>query len=65
MSAMRTTNAVGHDGAGAFGFDEMLDSIATESHAMAEAIAHSDLEARVPSTPKWSVRDLGHHIGVE
>ena len=26
---------------------------------------HRDLDARVPSTPKWSVRDLAHHIGEE
>ncbi len=26
-------------------------------------VASSDLETRVPSTPKWAVRDLAHHIG--
>ena len=26
-------------------------------------MATLDLEARVPSTPEWSVRDLAHHIG--
>ena len=46
-----------------FGFAQMLDSIAAESHVLAETVAHSDLEARVPSCPKWSVRDLAHHIG--
>ncbi len=50
-------------GAGGFGFAQMLESIATESRALADAVARSDLEARVPSTPKWSVRDLAHHIG--
>ena len=55
--------AGGAGGANAFDFAAMLDSIAVESHTLAEVVAHSDLEARVPSTPKWSVRDLAHHIG--
>jgi uncharacterized protein (TIGR03083 family) len=48
-----------------FGFAEMLASIAAESRGLTDAVARSDLEARVPSTPKWSVRDLAHHIGEE
>jgi uncharacterized protein (TIGR03083 family) len=51
-------------GAGEFGFGQMLESIAIESRVMTDTVAHSDLEARVPSTPKWSLRDLAHHIGV-
>ncbi len=46
-----------------FGFEQMLESIATESRTLSDAVARSDLEARVPSCPKWSVRDLAHHIG--
>ncbi len=48
---------------GQFGFDRMLEAIATESHRMAEAVARSDLDVRVPSCPAWTVRDLAHHIG--
>ncbi len=46
-----------------FDFADMLESIAAESRRLSDAVAGSDLEARVPSTPKWSVRDLAHHIG--
>ncbi|HVT41862.1 MAG TPA: maleylpyruvate isomerase N-terminal domain-containing protein [Acidimicrobiales bacterium] len=46
-----------------FAFEQMLDAIATESHRLATAVAAQDLDARVPSCPKWSVRDLAHHIG--
>jgi uncharacterized protein (TIGR03083 family) len=49
-------------GAG-FGFDEAVDAIAAESRRLSEVVASSDLETRVPSTPKWAVRDLAHHIG--
>ena len=40
-----------------------LETIAAESRRLADTVAALDLEARVPSTPKWSVRDLAHHIG--
>jgi uncharacterized protein (TIGR03083 family) len=50
-------------GGGVFGFDQMLDVVATESRRLSDAVARSDLDARVPSTPKWSLRDLAHHIG--
>jgi uncharacterized protein (TIGR03083 family) len=46
-----------------FAFEQMLDAIANESHRLASAVARSDLDVRVPSCPKWSVRDLAHHIG--
>jgi uncharacterized protein (TIGR03083 family) len=47
-----------------FGFGDRLDIIAEESHTMSVTVASTDLEARVPTTPEWSVRDLAHHIGV-
>jgi uncharacterized protein (TIGR03083 family) len=46
-----------------FGFGDRLEIIAAESRRMSEVIAALDLEARVPSTPEWVVRDLAHHIG--
>jgi uncharacterized protein (TIGR03083 family) len=46
-----------------FGFDQMIDTIAAESHRLSDAVGSLDLEARVPSCPEWSVRDLAHHIG--
>lgn len=46
-----------------FGFEDAVDAIAAESRRLAEVVASSDLETRVPSTPKWAVRDLAHHIG--
>jgi uncharacterized protein (TIGR03083 family) len=48
---------------GGFSFDDAVDAIAQESRRFAEAVAASDLDTRVPTTPKWSVRDLAHHIG--
>ena len=46
-----------------FGFGDRLETIAAESRRLADMVAALDLEARVPSTPEWSVRDLAHHIG--
>jgi len=48
---------------GRYGFARMIDTIAAESARLATVVAQSDLEARVPSCPEWSVRDLAHHIG--
>jgi len=48
---------------GSYGFARMIDTIAAESARLAAVVAQSDLEARVPSCPEWSVRDLAHHIG--
>jgi uncharacterized protein (TIGR03083 family) len=44
-------------------FDQIIDTIAAESRRLSDAVESLDLEARVPSTPEWSVRDLAHHIG--
>jgi uncharacterized protein (TIGR03083 family) len=46
-----------------FGFDDAVDAIAHESRRLSEVVASSDLDTRVPTTPKWSVRDLAHHVG--
>ena len=46
-----------------FGFGDRLEIIAAESRRLSDLVAALDLEARVPSTPEWSVRDLAHHIG--
>jgi uncharacterized protein (TIGR03083 family) len=46
-----------------FGFGDRLEIIAEESRRMTDAVAALDLEARVPTTPEWTVRDLAHHIG--
>ena len=46
-----------------FGFGDRLEIIAAESRRLSDVVASLDLEARVPSTPEWSVRDLAHHIG--
>ncbi len=48
---------------GRFGYERMLEAIAAESRRLADAAARSDLDVRVPSCPKWTVRDLAHHIG--
>ena len=50
-------------GRSGFGFDEAVDAIALESAHLAQVVAGSDLERRVPSCPEWSVRDLAHHFG--
>jgi uncharacterized protein (TIGR03083 family) len=49
--------------AGTFAFAQMVEAIAAESHRLSEAVGSLDLDARVPSCPEWSVRDLAHHIG--
>jgi uncharacterized protein (TIGR03083 family) len=48
---------------GGFGFDDAVDAIARESRRLTEVVASADLDTRVPTTSKWSVRDLAHHIG--
>jgi uncharacterized protein (TIGR03083 family) len=50
-------------GRSGFGFDQAVDAIALESAHLAQVVAGSDLERRVPSCPEWSVRDLAHHFG--
>jgi uncharacterized protein (TIGR03083 family) len=55
----------GGTGAGGFGYIEAIEAIGAQSRRLSEAVGSSDLDARVPTTPKWSVRDLAHHIGVE
>ncbi len=46
-----------------FGFADMLETIAGDSRRLTDMVGALDLEARVPSCPEWSVRDLAHHIG--
>jgi uncharacterized protein (TIGR03083 family) len=46
-----------------FGFGDRLEIIAAESRRLSDVVASLDLQARVPSTPEWKVRDLAHHIG--
>jgi uncharacterized protein (TIGR03083 family) len=53
---------MGTDGGG-FGFDDAVDAIGAESRGLYDAVASAALDASVPSTPDWSVRDLAHHIG--
>jgi uncharacterized protein (TIGR03083 family) len=36
-----------------------------QSRRLSDVVATSDLDTRVPTTPKWAVRDLAHHIGTE
>lgn len=50
-------------GGGGFGFDDAVDAIAHESGRLSAVVASSDLDARVPTTPEWSLRDLAHHVG--
>jgi uncharacterized protein (TIGR03083 family) len=46
-----------------FGFGDRLEIIAEESRRLSDTVARLDLDARVPTTPEWAVRDLAHHIG--
>jgi uncharacterized protein (TIGR03083 family) len=48
---------------GAFSFDDAIDAIGAQSRLLSDVVASADLDTRVPTTPKWSVRDLAHHIG--
>ena len=56
-------SAAGRGRDGGFGFDDAVDAIAAESRRLADVVASADLNTRVPTTPKWSVRDLAHHVG--
>lgn len=45
-------------------FPELLSSVDERSAALREAVASApDLDARVPSCPDWSLRDLVAHLG--
>jgi uncharacterized protein (TIGR03083 family) len=48
---------------GGFGFDDAVDAIAAQSRLLTDVVTSSDLDVRVPTTPKWALRDLAHHIG--
>jgi uncharacterized protein (TIGR03083 family) len=50
-------------GGSGFGFDDAVGAIAAQSRRLADVVGSSDLDARVPTTPKWALRDLAHHIG--
>jgi uncharacterized protein (TIGR03083 family) len=54
---------MGEDGGAGFGFDDAVDAIGAESRLLSAAVARADLDVSVLTTPKWSVRDLAHHIG--
>ena len=60
---MTVTDVEGSPPSEHFGFGDRLEIIAAESRRLSDLVAALDLEARVPSTPEWSVRDLAHHIG--
>ena len=66
-AAQGAVTAGGASGTGAtrFGYIEAIEAIGAQSRRLSEAVGSSDLDARVPTTPEWSVRDLAHHIGVE
>lgn len=42
---------------------DYLEVIRTEAAALRAVVAGADLEARVPSCPDWSLRDLVAHVG--
>lgn len=56
--------SVSTGGDGGFGFEHAVDAIAAQSRLLVDVVASSDLDTRVPTTPKWVLRDLAHHIGV-
>jgi uncharacterized protein (TIGR03083 family) len=60
---MTITGVEGHEPSEHFGFGDRLEIIAEESRRLSDCVAGLDREARVPTTPEWSVRDLAHHIG--
>jgi uncharacterized protein (TIGR03083 family) len=60
---MTVAGVEGHGPSGHFGFTDMIEAIAAESRRLSDMVGSLDLEARVPSCPEWSVRDLAHHIG--
>jgi uncharacterized protein (TIGR03083 family) len=57
-------DASGRTGGTGFGYHEAIEAIGAQSRRLSEAVGSSDLDARVPTCPEWSVRDLAHHIGV-
>jgi uncharacterized protein (TIGR03083 family) len=42
--------------------DQQVDAIRTEGGRFWDAIAAADLEARVPSCPDWTIKDLAKHL---
>jgi uncharacterized protein (TIGR03083 family) len=46
------------------GFTETLEALNQQSVRLAEVVGSTNLNVQVPSCPEWTVRDLGHHIGV-
>ena len=60
---MTAAGAGGRTADSGFGYLEAIDAIGAQRRRLSEAVGSSDLDARVPTTPEWSVRDLAHHIG--
>jgi uncharacterized protein (TIGR03083 family) len=60
---MTVAGVEGSGAADGLAFEQIIDTIAAESRHLSDAVESLDLEARVPSCPEWSVRDLAHHIG--
>jgi uncharacterized protein (TIGR03083 family) len=44
-------------------YEEQCDELDREVDRFANALAHADFAAPVPSCPQWSVRDLEEHLG--
>ena len=49
---------------GALSDEQYLASCAQDAVAMADALAHHELDTPVPSCPGWDLADLGAHLGV-
>ena len=43
-------------------YDEHVDAVERETAALAAAFGAAPLEARVPTCPDWSLRDLAEHV---
>jgi uncharacterized protein (TIGR03083 family) len=43
--------------------EDYLSALANEGRAFIAAVAAADLDAKVPSCPNWSVRELAQHLG--
>lgn len=44
-------------------YDRFCDEVTVQTGRLREALAGADLQARVPTCPEWTLRDLAVHVG--
>lgn len=44
-------------------YDRYCDEVTVQTGLLRQALAGADLQARVPTCPEWTLRDLAVHVG--